>query len=126
MSYLFDTNVIIYYFNGLTADDALHEHLRESFRISIITEIEFLGWGEFVSQPDLYTQAKAFLNQAAVYALDRPIAEQTIHLRQQYKTKPPDAIIAATALVHGLTVITQNTDDFNRLGIPTLTVTMKP
>jgi predicted nucleic acid-binding protein len=126
MSYLFDTNVIIYYFNGLTADDALHEHLRESFRISIITEIEFLGWGEFATQPGLYTEAKAFLNQSTVYALDRPIAEQTIHLRQQYKTKTPDAIIAATALVHGLTVITQNTDDFTRLGVPTLTVTMKP
>ena len=126
MSYLFDTNVIIYYFNGLTDDDALYTHLRNSFRISIITEIEFLGWGEFATQPGLYTEAKAFLNLATVYALDRPIAEQTIHLRQQYKTKTPDAIIAATALVHGLTVITQNTEDFMRLGVPTLTVTMKP
>lgn len=43
-----------------------------------------------------------------------------------YNTKTPDAIIAATALVHGLTVITHNTDDFTRLGVPTLTVTMKP
>ena len=47
-------------------------------------------------------------------------------MRQQYKTKTPDAIIAATALVHGLTVITRNTEDFMRLGVPTLTVTMKP
>ncbi len=62
-------------------------------------------------QPGLYTEAKAFLNLATVYALDRPITEQTIHLRQ-YKTKTPDATIAATALVHGLTVITQNTEDF--------------
>jgi hypothetical protein len=43
-----------------------------------------------------------------------------------YNTKTPEAIIAATALVHGLAVITQNTDDFTRLGIPTPTVTMKP
>ena len=126
MSYLFDTNVIIYYFNGLTADEALHAHLQNSFRISIITEIEFLGWGVFATQPSLYTEAKAFLNLATVYALDRPIAEQTILLRQQYKTKTPDAIIAATALVHGLTVITQNTADFQRLGVPTHPVTMKP
>ena len=126
MSYLFDTNVVIYYFNGLTADETLHDHLRESFRISIITEIEFLGWGEFASQPGLYDLARDFLNQATVYPLDRPIAEATIRLRQQFKTKTPDAIIAATALVHGLTVITQNTDDFTRLGVPTLTITMKP
>ncbi len=126
MSSLFDTNVVIYYFNGLTADEALHDRLRESFRISIITEIEFLGWGEFASQQELYNQAKDFLNQATVYPLDRPIAQATIRLRQQYKTKTPDAIIAATALVHGLTVITQNADDFDRLGVPTLSVTMKP
>jgi len=24
LRYLFDTNIVIYYFNGLTADDALH------------------------------------------------------------------------------------------------------
>ncbi len=29
--------------------------------------------------------------------------------------KLPDAIIAATALVHGLTLITRNTKDFNRI-----------
>ncbi|WP_308388307.1 type II toxin-antitoxin system VapC family toxin [Acidithiobacillus sp. AMEEHan] len=126
MSFLFDTNVIIYYFNGLTADESIHDRLRESFRISIVTEIEFLGWGDFISQPVLYEQAKYFMSQAMVYPLDHPIAEATIRLRQQYKTKTPDAIIAATALVHGLTVITQNTDDFTRLGVPTLTITMKP
>jgi|CZCA01.1.fsa_nt_gi predicted nucleic acid-binding protein len=47
MSYLIDTNVVIYYFNGLTADDDLHELLKKDFRISIITKIEFLGWREF-------------------------------------------------------------------------------
>lgn len=39
--------------------------------------------------------------------------------------KTPDAIIAATALVNDLTVVTHNTDDFARLGLETLTVTMK-
>ncbi len=30
-----------------------------------------------------------------------------------------DAMIAATAAVHGLTVVTRNTRDFDRLGVPT-------
>ncbi|WP_372587944.1 PIN domain-containing protein [Thiothrix lacustris] len=47
------------------------------------------------------------------------IAEKTIALRQQYKTKTPDAIIAANALVHGLSVATNNTYDFKRLGVGT-------
>jgi hypothetical protein len=45
MNYLLDTNIVIYYFNGLTEDELLHELLRESFKVSIITKIEFLGWG---------------------------------------------------------------------------------
>ena len=31
-----------------------------------------------------------------------------------------DSLIAATALVHGLTVVTRNTRDFERCGVPTL------
>ena len=47
-------------------------------------------------------------------------------MRQQYRTKTPDAIIAATTLLNRLTVVTHNSDDFSRLGAKTLTVTMKP
>lgn len=36
-----------------------------------------------------------------------------------------DAIIAATALVHGLVVATNNTDDFKRLGVATVAVAIK-
>jgi predicted nucleic acid-binding protein len=32
----------------------------------------------------------------------------------------PDAMIAATALIHNLTVVTRNIRDFGRLGVPTL------
>jgi predicted nucleic acid-binding protein len=31
-----------------------------------------------------------------------------------------DALIAATALVHGLTIATRNVGDFEKLGVPTL------
>jgi predicted nucleic acid-binding protein len=125
MSVLIDTNIIIYYFNGLTADEALHDLLRESFNLSIITKIEFLGWSEFAANPALYSQAKSFVRHATLYGLTEEIAEQTIQLRQQFRTKTPDAIIAATALVNGLAVVTYNTDDFSRLGVKTHSVTMK-
>lgn len=126
MSYLFDTNIVIYYFDGLTADDALHQLFAECFKISVITKIEFLGWGAFASDPRLYSQARAFIGHAQVFDLSAEIVEQTIRLRQQFKTKTPDALIAATALVNDLTVITHNTSDFMRLGLDTRTVTMKP
>ncbi len=126
MAYLFDTNIVIYYFNGLTADESLHSLLKESFKISIISKIEFLGWGEFAANPELYSQARAFIHHATLYELSAEIAEQTIRLRQQFKTKTPDAIIAATALVNNLIVVTHNTADFTRLGVETRNVKMKP
>lgn len=125
MRYLIDTNIIIYYFNGLTADENLHTVLRESFKISIISQIEFLGWSEFATNPVLYRQAREFMGHASLYPLTEEIAEQTIHLRQQFKTKTPDAIIAATALVNGLAVVTNNTSDFSRVGVNTLAVQLK-
>lgn len=125
MAYLFDTNTVIYYFNGLIADERIHSMLADSFNISIITKIEFLGWSEFATEPRLREQARAFISNAQVFGLSDEIAEQTITLRQQYKTKTPDAIIAATALVYGLSVVTNNTDDFKRLGVQTLAVAVK-
>jgi len=125
MSYLIDTNIIIYYFNGLTDDEALHTILANSFQISIITKIEFLGWGQFADHPELHTKAREFISHAKIFDLQETIAEQTILLKQEFKTKTPDAIIAATALVNELTVVTNNTSDFTRLGVKTLAVHLK-
>ena len=47
-----------------------------------------------------------------VIELEPSIKLKTAEIRQQYKIKLPDAIIAATALVYGLVLITRNTKDF--------------
>jgi len=125
MAYLIDSNIVIYYFNGLTDDEAIHTILSNSFKISIITKIEFLGWGQFAADLESYTKAREFISHATVFDLKDAIAEQTILLRQQFKIKTPDAIIAATALVNGLTVVTNNTLDFSRLGVRTIAVNIK-
>lgn len=125
MGYLIDTNIVIYYFNGLTDDETLHVRFAESFNVSIITKIEFLGWGKFSEDRKLYAQARDFMRYARIIGLTETIAEQAISLRQQFKSKTPDTIIAATALVNGLTVITNNTLDFTRLGVDTISVRLK-
>ncbi len=43
------------------------------------------------------------------------VVEQTIRLRKEYKIKLPDAIIAATAINHNLTLITRNEKDFEKI-----------
>ncbi|HEX7026315.1 MAG TPA: type II toxin-antitoxin system VapC family toxin [Gammaproteobacteria bacterium] len=124
MGYLIDTNVVIYYFNGLIRDDSFHDLLASSFNVSIITKIEFLSWDKFYSNQHLYNKANAFMGNANVLGLSDLVAEKAIGLRQQYKTKTPDAIIAATALVHGLSIVTNNIDDFKCFGLDISTVSV--
>ncbi len=125
MTYLLDTNIMIYYFNGLTDDEAIYTILINSFRISVITKIEFLGWGQFAADLELQTKAREFVSYATVFDLTEAIAERAILIRQQFRAKTPDAIIAATAWVNGLTVVTNNTSDFSRLGVKTMAVKIK-
>jgi predicted nucleic acid-binding protein len=44
-----------------------------------------------------------------------PLLTKTIELRKNHRIKLPDAIIAATALVYGLTVISRNITDFKSI-----------
>ena len=50
-----------------------------------------------------------------VYALDDEVVAAIIKIRKNYKTKQPDALIAATALVNDFILITRNTSDFKNI-----------
>jgi predicted nucleic acid-binding protein len=50
-----------------------------------------------------------------IYPLSNNVVEHTIKLCKQIKIKIPDAIIAATALIEGFTLVTRNIDDFNKI-----------
>jgi predicted nucleic acid-binding protein len=123
--HLFDTNSLIYYFSGLTDDEDLPALLSHDFRISIITKIEFLGWRRFGEDALLLERARDFLRHAHVFPLDDRIAEGAVGLRQRFRVKTPDAVIAATALNNDLIVITNNTQDFAPLGVKTRKVKLK-
>lgn len=56
-----------------------------------------------------------FIALADIVFVDETIADKTIELRKAYKIKLPDAIIAATALVYNLTIITRNSSDFKKI-----------
>ena len=115
--FLIDTNIIIYYFNGIIADDTIHNILKESFNISIITKIEFLSWNNLLKNKTLRQKALEFISHAVVYDLDEAVANETINIRQRYNTKTPDAIIGATALVYGFDIVTNNVNDFKKLDL---------
>jgi len=123
--FLLDTNIIIYYFNGIIDDDKIDHILKESFNISIITKIEFLSWQKLRTDKELESQALAFISHANVYELTDEIADKVIDIRQQYRVKTPDAIIGATALIHGFNIVTNNVDDFKNLDLEIVSVNLK-
>jgi predicted nucleic acid-binding protein len=53
-----------------------------------------------------------------VLSIDVAIARRCAQLHMPDRMADRDALIAATALVHGMTVATRNTADFARSGVP--------
>lgn len=55
-----------------------------------------------------------------VLAVDTAVALRCAELHVPNPCSDRDALIAATAFVHGMAVVTRNLDDFKRTGVPTL------
>ncbi|WP_240922545.1 type II toxin-antitoxin system VapC family toxin [Thermococcus sp. 9N3] len=114
--FLIDTNILIYYLADAIPEEELpkvEEILRTSFNVSIITKIEFLGWKGHT--PKGFEKSKEFISFANVIPLTDEIGDVAIELRRRVSIKLPDAVIAATALVHNLTLVTRNVKDFERI-----------
>lgn len=109
---VFDSNMLIYHLN-----DALPSNLRsriegwilEGAAISVITRIEVLGFR--LPEPE-QAAASRLLSIFTEVPLTEPVVQETIRLRQAYRIRTPDAIIAATAHVLGCPLVTRNTRDF--------------
>ena len=86
--------------------------LRNEHALSVINWIELLVNPK---SPREKAVLEAFVANSLVLPVDAAVVQQTIRLRQQYRTKLPDAIVAATALVHGLVLVSRNTADFGRI-----------
>ncbi|RCW41371.1 MULTISPECIES: type II toxin-antitoxin system VapC family toxin [unclassified Halanaerobium] len=111
--YLLDTNILIYYFNNNIPEYSFEDItniLKNDFNISIITKMEFLGFPRHT--PVSFKKSQEFLLNSSIYNINDKIADKTISLRREYKIKLPDAIIAATALGNGFTLVTRNENDF--------------
>jgi predicted nucleic acid-binding protein len=106
---ILDSNVIIY--AAAPEGDALRELIaRENPSVSAISVVEVLGFHRL--QPLEKTHFEKFFAAAEVLAVDQAVIDRAVTLRQQRKMGLGDALIAATALVHGHTLVTRNTTDF--------------
>lgn len=109
---LLDSNIVIAV--ASCDDDAVNRLVREgSYSVSVVTRIEVLGYHRLTHEDK--TDLLAFLAGGRELALDNAVAQTAVWLRQQRRMGLGDAIIAATALVHGLPLVTRNVDDFKHV-----------
>jgi len=112
--YLLDTNAVIYYFKGMQKAVAvfkLIEDANEEVNLSVITKIELLS---FDNEDELKNIDRLLVN-SRIFSLDDEIVDKTIEVRRKYKLKLPDAIIAATAMINNLILVTHNKKDFKEI-----------
>lgn len=112
--FLLDTNSVIYFVDGVlptSARDFLQKELSIEANLSVISQIELLGWTP--PQGKSLVAVESFVNKANIYPLNPAVVQKTIEIRRSRKMKLPDAIIAATALVNDFTIISRNMSDFS-------------
>jgi len=111
--HLIDSNAVIEFLGGTlpsAGSDWMQNICDQNLQyLSVINKIEVLGFNGSPSELLVFSE---FIQAAQVIPLSEAVVQQTIEIRKIYKIKLPDAIIAATAMVHDLTLITRNTSDF--------------
>ncbi len=117
IKYIWDTNTVIYYLQQQfpPSGEKFMDNLVNEARpvISAITEIELLCW-KSATEKDMEVLHN-FIDDALVIELEQPIKYKTADIRKKHKLKLPDAIIAATALVYELSLVSRNVSDFRNI-----------
>ena len=109
INFVTDTNALIYLLNGNTC---MTPYLDKNLSYSVISEMELLSYSGITESEE--NSIKSLLKECEEVALSAEIKEKTIEIRKKYKTKLPDAIVAASAIVSGLPLITAD-KGFNQI-----------
>lgn len=106
---IIDSNIVI---EAVNADNRPLRELIERYvpSVSAITLVEVLGYPRLdeTDRRDLGD----FFALTTVLPISDEVIDRAIALRQRRKMGLGDALIAATALAHGLTLVTRNVKDF--------------
>ena len=114
MKFLLDSVIVIDHLNGIEAATGFIADHATSSALSVITRAEVLaGCGKTSEVPVMN-----LLNQFPTLPMTTEIADAAARLRRSERWKLPDAIQAAIAIGHQLTLVTRNTRDFQPGGQP--------
>lgn len=99
---LVDTDVLVDHLRGVRRfEPAVPVH------VSVVTRAELFA-GRATEEASVIRLLAPFVE----HAVDGVVAERAGRIRRTHGLRLPDALIAATALVHGLTLVTRNRRDF--------------
>ena len=107
--YLLDTNIVISFSENKFTEKAksfIAGQIDGHPHFSVISKIELLSVSE------TRNEIIELIQSSTIIGLTDAIIDKTISLRKAYKIKTPDAIIAATAIVEGRILITNDIKDF--------------
>ncbi|WP_454650285.1 PIN domain-containing protein [Bradyrhizobium liaoningense] len=131
--FLLDTNVI----SELRRPDKADQRViawaganpAANFFISVISILEIELGARLIERKDAAQGAilRSWINsqilarfEDRILPIDTAVAQRCAQLHVPNPRAERDALIAATALVHGLTVVTRNVEDFKPTGVPLL------
>jgi predicted nucleic acid-binding protein len=112
---LIDSNVVIGYLDNKLPKkgmELMNIIIDDVPNISVITKIEVL---RFNTSDNSYKVLQEFINECTLLELNNSVVDKTIEICKSHRIKLPDAIIAATALVNDLALITRNISDFKSI-----------
>lgn len=106
---LLDSNIIIYSIQPNNSQ--LREYIAEQLPcVSAISYVEVLSYHNLLLQDRV--DLEEFFSLVPILQITSTILDQAVALRQIKKISLGDSLIAATSLVHGITLVTRNIKDF--------------
>jgi predicted nucleic acid-binding protein len=114
--YLIDSSAVIKYLNETLPIEAIRfmdELVEQECVISFVSEIELQVW-QSPNPSDLAIYA-AFVAGSTVLGISSPLISEAIQIRRIHHIKLPDALIAATAIMNGRTLVAGNDKDFTKI-----------
>ena len=117
MKYLVNSNIIIYHLNN---EPIATEFLSQNYQNIAISQITYVEVLSFPFSQEEEKDVKKMLSKFTIIDITQSISNQAIKNRKIKKIKLPDNLIASTAMVNGLILVTRNIKDFQKLEVEVL------
>ena len=114
---VFDTDILIDHLRGITlAKDYLKQRrdAKEKLLISTVTEAEIFA-GKKMEEESEARKTERLLGLFEIIGLESEIAREAGKLRRNFGCNLPDAIIAATVILHKAKLVTRNKRHFEMI-----------